>query len=45
MERSRENAFCCGAGGGVKSQFKELTMEIGIERIQEAKQSADLLIS
>ncbi len=36
MESNRENALCCGAGGGLKSQFKDLSMEIGKRRIEEA---------
>jgi len=39
MERNRENALCCGAGGGVRSQFKEIAMEIGKKRIEEAKRT------
>lgn len=46
MERNRENAFCCGAGGGVKSQFKELAFEIGKLRVEEAlKTNTEYLIS
>jgi len=36
MKRNRKNAWCCGAGGGVKSQFPELALDISKERIQEA---------
>jgi len=36
MKRSRNNAWCCGAGGGVKSQFPDLSLRISKERIQEA---------
>ena len=39
MEHKKEEALCCGAGGGVKSQFKELAMEIGKRRIDEAKKT------
>ncbi|TXT66272.1 MAG: putative CoB--CoM heterodisulfide reductase 2 iron-sulfur subunit D [Promethearchaeota archaeon] len=44
MKRNRKNAWCCGAGGGVKSQFADLAMEISWERIKEAIESgADIL--
>jgi heterodisulfide reductase subunit D len=36
MKRNRKTAWCCGAGGGVKSQFPELAIEISKERIKEA---------
>ncbi len=39
MERNRENAFCCGAGGGLRSQFKEIAMKIGKKRIEEAEKT------
>jgi len=44
MKRNRKNAWCCGAGGGVKSQFPDLALEISKERIREALESeADIL--
>ncbi len=36
MKRNRNNAWCCGAGGGVKSQFPDLALDISKERISEA---------
>lgn len=39
MKRNRKNAWCCGAGGGVKSQFADLAVEISKERIMEAIES------
>jgi heterodisulfide reductase subunit D len=39
MKRNRKNAWCCGAGGGVKSQFPDLAKEISKERIKEAVES------
>ena len=36
MKRNRNNAWCCGAGGGVKSQFSDLAINISKERIKEA---------
>ncbi|MHA2184962.1 MAG: heterodisulfide reductase-related iron-sulfur binding cluster [Promethearchaeota archaeon] len=36
MKRNRAHSWCCGAGGGVKSQFPELALKISIERIYEA---------
>ena len=44
MRRNRKNAWCCGAGGGVKSQFPDLAQAIAKERVQEALQTeADIL--
>jgi len=36
MKRNREHAWCCGAGGGVKSAFPDLALKIGADRIHEA---------
>lgn len=44
MKRNRKHAWCCGAGGGVKSQFPNLAKDISKERIREAVESgADIL--
>ncbi|MFX0133744.1 MAG: (Fe-S)-binding protein [Candidatus Hodarchaeota archaeon] len=46
MKRIRENAWCCGAGGGVKSAFKDWAVEIATERVKEAEETgADILLS
>lgn len=37
MKRNRENAWCCGAGGGVKSAFAEMAVRVGIDRLAEAE--------
>jgi Fe-S oxidoreductase len=37
MERTLEKARCCGAGGGVKSAFPELSEEIGKNRLVDAQ--------
>ncbi|MEM4712189.1 MAG: heterodisulfide reductase-related iron-sulfur binding cluster, partial [Archaeoglobaceae archaeon] len=36
MERNREYSLCCGAGGGLRSQFREISVAICEERIREA---------
>jgi heterodisulfide reductase subunit D len=37
MRRNRNYSYCCGAGGGVKSSFPELALEIAQDRVQEAE--------
>ena len=36
MTRNEENAFCCGAGGGVRPAFPEQARQTAIDRIEEA---------
>lgn len=46
MPRNKENSWCCGAGGGVKSGFGDLSTEISFDRIKEAETTgADYLVS
>lgn len=37
MYRIKENTWCCGAGGGVKTQYPDLAMNSVFERIKEAE--------
>ena len=39
MELSKEQAFCCGGGGGVKANFPELANSIAGERMEQAKKT------
>jgi heterodisulfide reductase subunit D len=44
MERSREDARCCGAGGGVKTAFPDLAAKISAMRVEDAERTgADTL--
>lgn len=46
MVRIKENAWCCGAGGGVKAAFKDLALETAANRLEEAiATGADILVS
>ncbi len=46
MEDTRGESLCCGAGGGVKSQFKELAEKISEKRVRQALNTgADMLTS
>ena len=46
MPRNRNNAWCCGSGGGVRSAFKDLSAFAANERIEEAKgTSAEAIVS
>jgi heterodisulfide reductase subunit D len=37
MPRNREYAWCCGAGGGVRAGYPEITMFASTDRIKEAE--------
>jgi len=46
MDRSKSYALCCGAGGGVKSNYPELADEIATERLNLAKEiKAECLVT
>jgi heterodisulfide reductase subunit D len=46
MKSIKQNAKCCGAGGGVKKGFPELALEIAKSRVQEAEETgAEYLVS
>ena len=45
MKRNRKNAWCCGAGAGVKSQFPELAKDIAKERLREAAETGAQMLT
>lgn len=46
MERIKENAWCCGAGGGVYESFPEHALWTASERVEEAASTgADAIVS
>ncbi|MCS7122077.1 MAG: (Fe-S)-binding protein [Archaeoglobaceae archaeon] len=46
MERNRDFSICCGAGGGLRAQFPEISEKITLERILEAESTgAETLVT
>lgn len=45
MRRKRNYSYCCGAGGGVKSAFPELALEIAVDRINEAEETGAKILT
>jgi len=39
MERTRENSFCCGAGGGLKAGFPDMQGKLANSRVKEAEET------
>ena len=46
MFMTRENSWCCGAGGGMKVSNPEMTVEIATDRLKHAKEAdAEAIVS
>jgi Fe-S oxidoreductase len=46
MERNREFSWCCGGGGGVRSEYDELSRYTGNVRMEEAEATgADAVVT
>ena len=46
MKTNRVGAMCCGAGGGVRKGFPELSLEMAKNRLEEAEETgAEFLVS
>jgi len=46
MDRNRMNSQCCGAGGGYKSQFNDMAVNIAAQRVKDAvKTGAERIIT
>ncbi|MFW9987525.1 MAG: (Fe-S)-binding protein [Candidatus Odinarchaeota archaeon] len=45
MKRNRENAWCCGAGGGVKIGYPDWSVEISKERLEEARETGATVLT
>ena len=46
MRRNRENAWCCGAGGGVVDAYPDFARWAAQERIDEAKSTgAEVMVT
>nr|MDO8116585.1 heterodisulfide reductase-related iron-sulfur binding cluster [Candidatus Sigynarchaeota archaeon] len=46
MPRNKENAWCCGAGAGVKSAFKDFALNTAEKRVDESSRTgASILVT
>ncbi|MBK5092046.1 MAG: (Fe-S)-binding protein [Actinobacteria bacterium] len=44
MPRNRQNAFCCGAGGGVRTAYPEFSNWVAAERVREAASTGSTML-
>lgn len=46
MYRNRENSRCCGAGGGYKSAFNDLAVNVAADRVRDAEEvGAEIIVT
>ena len=45
MKRNKENAWCCGAGGGVKIGYPDWALEVSRERLEEAMKTGASIVT
>jgi len=46
MDRTREKSRCCGAGGGYKSQYNDMAVNIAADRVKDAEETgAEILVT
>jgi heterodisulfide reductase subunit D len=46
MQFIRENSWCCGAGGGVKTGFADRAVDMAVRRLEQAEETgADIIVS
>ncbi len=45
MERNRGVSYCCGAGGGLRGAFPDISMSIAKERVQEAESTGAKILT
>lgn len=46
MQFVRENSWCCGAGGGVKTGFKDRAVDMAVRRLEQAQETnAEYIVS
>jgi heterodisulfide reductase subunit D len=45
MERSKMTSFCCGAGGGVRGAYPDISLQIAEKRVEEATATQAMILS